>query len=309
MTQTALITGGNSGLGFYCAAEIAKDPSWHVVIASRDEQRNNEAVETLKRKTKNPNIHALSLDLGSLQSVRDFAKEFAQKGYPPLRALVCNAGLQVVSEKRTQEGFELTFGVNHLGHFLLSNLLYPQLQAPARIVFVSSGTHNAELSTGMPKPAFTDAEQMAHPSPIPPEKIGEEGRRRYSTSKLCNVFCTYEFDRRLKAAGHKDILVTAFDPGLMPGTGLARDYSAFLQLFWKLLIPIITPFMPFSSTPKRSGRHLARLAVGQEWADRSGIYVDRGKEIPSSKESYDKEKAKKLWEDSARLVGLDPLPL
>src|SRR6478736_270684 len=137
------------------------------------------------------------------------------------RAVVCNAGVQVVSgERRSADGFELTFAVNHLGHFALVCGLLEQLAHPARIVVVSSDTHDPARRTAMPTPRYTSADELAMASSEPGEPPQTAGRRRYTTSKLCNLLFAYELDRRLDHG----VTVNAFDPGLMPGSGLARDY-------------------------------------------------------------------------------------
>jgi NAD(P)-dependent dehydrogenase (short-subunit alcohol dehydrogenase family) len=155
--------------------------------------------------------------------VRSFVDAVRTAALPPVHAVVCNAGLQVVSgSEKTAEGVEMTFGVNHLGHFALVQGLLDVLARPARIVVVSGGTHDPGKFTGMPAPDYTRAAALAEPTTT---TDGAEGRRRYTTSKLCNVLFAYELDRRL-GHGAQGITVTAFDPGLMPGSGLARDYSA-----------------------------------------------------------------------------------
>jgi NAD(P)-dependent dehydrogenase (short-subunit alcohol dehydrogenase family) len=131
------------------------------------------------------------MDLASLASINKFVERVQKSNLPPLAALACNAGLQVVSgTKYTLDGFEMTFGVNHLGHYLLVNRLLESFAPNARIVFVSSDTHDPAMKTGMPEPAYTDAHSLAFP------KSGgdsiEIGRIRYTTSKLANIFTTYE---------------------------------------------------------------------------------------------------------------------
>jgi NAD(P)-dependent dehydrogenase (short-subunit alcohol dehydrogenase family) len=146
----------------------------------------------------------MTLDLASLASVRAFAQVCAGRNLPPLRGVVLNAGLQFVKGTTfTQDGFEATFGVNHLGHFLLASLLLPQISAPARIVFVSSGTHDPDQWSGMPAPQLQDAVSLAYPKEdaAVADSIQKAGQRRYTTSKLCNVLCTYELARRLEASG------------------------------------------------------------------------------------------------------------
>jgi NAD(P)-dependent dehydrogenase (short-subunit alcohol dehydrogenase family) len=135
----------------------------------------------------------MRLDLSSLASVRHFVREVDATDLP-IQALVCNAGLQLGrGPQRSADGFELTFAVNHLGHFLLTNLLLRRLaaNAPARIVVVASGVHDPKLRTGMPKPRITDVGALA---------VAEvDGRLAYVRSKLCNLWFTYELARRLRA--------------------------------------------------------------------------------------------------------------
>lgn len=226
--KMVVVTGGNAGLGYECARSIAaSDWGWSVVLAVRDPEKGERAALRIAEETGNPSVEVARLDLSSLSSVRAFGQGFiSREDLPPLRAIVCNAGLQVVGgTSYTEDGFETTFGVNHLGHFLLVNLLLKRLAAPARIVFVSSGTHDPKRRTGMPAPRYLGAQALAHPHehPDPVEKSeapGKLGRRRYTTSKLCNVLGSYELDRRLRREGlstaKAPINVNAFDPGPCP---------------------------------------------------------------------------------------------
>jgi NAD(P)-dependent dehydrogenase (short-subunit alcohol dehydrogenase family) len=220
------------------------------------------------------------------------------------RSLVCNAGLQQISGMTlSKDGYESTFAVNHLGHFLLVALLLDDLTPPARVVIVSSNTHNSELRTGMPEARYTTAAELARPDPdgSSEESPATAGRRRYTTSKLCNVLFTYELDRRFAERG---ITFNAFDPGLMPGTGLARDYRAYQRIAWRFLMPALTLMRADVNTPRTSGRALARLVVDPALEGRSGRYWSGAKEIRSSVESHDTAKAADLWQTSAELVGL-----
>jgi light-dependent protochlorophyllide reductase len=301
--QTAIVTGGNGGLGYHCGRTIAAvAPQWHVVIASRDQAKSAEAVRSLVAESGNPNVAAIDLDLGSFASVRRFAADFAGRAMPPLKAIVCNAGVQIISGLTyNSDGYETTFAVNHLGHFLLVNLLLRQLAAPARVVVVSSGTHNPDQFTGMPKPNYRDARAVSKPEPE--ADAGTAGRRAYTTSKLCNVMFTYELWRRLKAEGHDAIAVNAFDPGLMPGTGLARDYGALQKFIWNFALPALR-FIPGVNSTSRSGRELARLVLDPELEGVSGKYFFGRKQVPSSKQSYDERQTAELWDASAEMVGL-----
>lgn len=316
--RVAIVTGGNAGLGYECAKAISSfDPGWHVVLAVRSLEKGERATREISEETGNHNVEAMALDLASLASVRSFADELAARDdLPPLRAVVCNAGLQVVSgTSYTEDGFETTFGVNHLGHFLLANLLLERMAAPARVVFVSSGTHDPKRRTGMPAPRYRGAKALAYPDPEEEgDNPGMVGRRRYTASKLCNAMCAYELDRRLRAEGlstpRDPIDVNAFDPGAMPKTGLARDWGPLGRFVWNGLLPPLVPILhrlgiPFS-TAEASGRALAPLVTERSLEGVAGRYFEIGEEARSSEESYDREKAAELWETSAALVGLRP---
>jgi hypothetical protein len=178
--QTAIVTGGNSGLGYYCARAIAAaSPDWHVIIASRDHSKSSEAASSIIAEAGNSAVTAMEVDLASRDSIRRFATDFTARALPPLRAIVCNAGIQIVSGiTYNGDGYETTFAVNHLGHFLLVNLLLQHLNNRARIVVVSSGTHNPGQFTGMPKPDYRDAMSVAKPDAGP----AYLGRRAYYTA-------------------------------------------------------------------------------------------------------------------------------
>lgn len=312
-SQTVIITGGNTGLGYECAKALAaKNRNWTIMIASRNANAP-EAAARIGSETGNQHVMSMPLNLASLASVRAFTEDLVEANLPPLRAVVCNAGIQIVSGTTyTQDGFETTFGVNHLAHFLLVNLLLPHIQAPGRIIVVASGTHNpdepfARLIGGY-APRFRDAEVMAFPERFPDpteqgENVAQIGRHRYGTSKLCNVFCAYELARRLESAGI-GITANAFDPGLMPGTGLAREASPVLQFLWRRVLPIMNERVPGVHSYRVSGANLARLVDDPALAGVSGRYFVDRKAVPSSAESYDETKARRLWKQSAELVGL-----
>jgi NAD(P)-dependent dehydrogenase (short-subunit alcohol dehydrogenase family) len=314
--KTVIMTGGNYGLGFETARAILHEgDGWHVVIAGRSLKRCQEAVNRLSHGAGAAPVEVMVLDLASLAAVRQFALEFSAGNRPPLRALVCNAGVQHVGPtQRTLDGFEATFGVNHLGHFLLANLMLQHLRAPGRIIFVSSGTHDPNQGSGMPAPLLRHVRLLAEPDDEDDQQCrpGYVGRRRYTTSKLCNVLCTYEMDRRLKeghtSAPECSITVNAFDPGLMPGTGLARGYGPAARLAWSTLGPLLRwalqPFKVNIHRPADSGRALARLVQDPALESVSGRYFEGFMEIRSSAESYDEARAAALWDESAELVGL-----
>lgn len=300
-TKTFIVTGGNSGLGFECAAALASDSSALVVIACRDVEKGEQAAQRIR--DTGGNVNVLQLDLAKQKSIRAFVDEFRKQRYASLAGLICNAGGQnVAAPTRTAEGFEMTFGVNHLGHYLLTRLLLPELAGGGRITFVSSGTHNPKEKTGMPEPRYATAEALAHDF----EPGMQAGMRRYTNSKLCNVYTTYEFARRFAASPDpriQSLRTNAFDPGLMPGTGLARTYSAPLRFISRYILPALSLFVGNIHTPATSGRRLALLASGSEGLA-TGKYYSDGKAVRSSDDSYDLDKALDLWNSSARMTGL-----
>jgi len=311
---TVLVTGGNSGIGFECARELARR-GWRVIIASRDRALSAAAVARIRNESGDGAISEMGLDLGSLANVRAFVHEL-ETADVPLRALVCNAGLQVTQGlRRSAEGFELTFAVNHLGHFLLVNLLLARLRAhaPARIVVVASGVHDPKNTTGMPKPTIADLATLAATGGA--TKDAYNGRLAYVNSKLCNVWFTYELVRRLQAAGlangDRALTVNAFDPGLVPGSGLGRDYPAALRWVWRNVGPalarVLSPMVAGINPADKSGAALARLIDDPALAGTTARYfpsTTRWRDAPSSEASYDVERARALWEESVRMTAL-----
>jgi NAD(P)-dependent dehydrogenase (short-subunit alcohol dehydrogenase family) len=292
-TRTAIVTGASSGLGLECArALLRSDPSWHLVLPVRDTGRGADAVTELGEPQR---CTLMPMDLASLTSVRAFTEDVRHANIPPLHAIVCNAAVQVVSGTEwTEDGVEMTFGVNHLGHFALVQGLLGELAHPARILVVSSGTHDPGKHTGMPNPEYSSAADLAHPSA---EQAADDGRRRYTTSKLCNLLFTYELDRRLG----QGVTVNAFDPGLMPCSGLARDYPPLQRLAWRYLLPALR-VLPGVRSTRTSGRYLAALTNDARFGGVSGGYFDGLRPIRSSADSYDRDNAIDLWETSERLV-------
>ena len=312
--RTVLITGGNGGLGYETAKRIvASSGDWDVVIASRDMERSRVAVDELRKASGDATITAMRLDLGSLAAVREFAAAFVEHQRSPLHAIVCNAGLQVVHGlSKTTDGFETTFAVNHLGHFLLVNLLLSRLSPPARIVVVSSDTHDPARTTGIPHPRWEDPHFYAWPdrrSEVRKESNGTAGRRRYTTSKLCNVLFVYELSRRMEASGlgaGAPITVNAYNPGFLPETKLLRDYSSFVRVLSRTVLPVVGKVQGNLGNMDASSTALARLVTEPSLERVTGRYFDRFDDIASSEDSYDLAKASELWDVSVELVELKP---
>src|ERR1700736_1739462 len=312
-SRTVVITGGNTGLGLACASAILKSPHgapWRVVLACRDIGRAQTAVDQLTREAVVAGqVEAMSLDLASLASVRAFAAELTKRlstgTIPPLHAVVCNAGVNPLNTKTvTVDGFESTFGINHLGHFLLVNELLPALQSPARVVVVASGVHDPAQKAGVPVPAWNNPAALAHGELGPAaasDKAFASGQRRYSTSKLANVYFTYALAHRLPSG----ITANAFDPGLMPGTALMREAPAALRFLLRH-IPISLLrrlFSPNVHTAQESGGALAGLVTAPELSAVTGRYFEGRRQIKSSEESYNDERAEGLWNASMILTA------
>ncbi|MEK4082450.1 SDR family NAD(P)-dependent oxidoreductase [Psychrobacillus sp. FSL K6-1415] len=309
--KTVIITGGNTGLGYECAKVIAKaNKDWQIVLASRNKERVNLATQELIQTTGNQNISGMVVDLASISSIHDFVHQFIEADLPPLHSIICNAGLQFVNgTQATVDGIEGTFGVNHLGHFLLVRLLLDHIQDQGSIFVVSSDTHDPLMKTGMPAPVYLHPSIMANPQKSDESLANlsslNRGQTRYTTSKLCNLYFSYELARRIEKA-NRLISVVAFNPGMMPGRGssLSRDYHPLLKFMWNNVLPLMRFFRSSVRTPQQSGSDLANLLLNQPYST-SGVYFDGSKEIPSSKESYDINRAKELWTWSSNIVGLN----
>ena len=313
--DVVLITGANSGIGFECAGELARR-GWHTLIASRDREASAQAVRRITQESGPEAASEAGLDLGSFPSVRALGQEIERRDLP-IRALVCNAGLQIITgPQHSAEGFEQTMAVNHLGHFLLSHLLLRRLiaNAPARIVIVSSGVHDPGQRTGMPKPAITDMQTLLATGG--PRDREYDGRLAYVNSKLANLWFAYELVRRIETARVMDeppLTVNSMDPGLVPGSGLARDYAPALRFIWNRVLPgiarVATLGIPWISTAQKSGQALARLVLDPTLARVSEKYFPshtRWQAAPSSIDSYDMGQACALWNESVRATGLTP---
>ncbi len=315
--RTVVITGGNTGLGYACAAALLASEEglpWHVVLACRNQERGRVAVSQLTQAAGRPGqVEVMRLDLASLASVRIFATELAARvrtgAIPPLYGLVCNAGVQSWTKRSlTADGFEATFGVNHLGHFLLVNLLLPILNPPARIVVVASGVHDPANNWGLPAPDWNDTAALSRGElgdAAAADKPIARGQRLYTTSKLANIYFTYALSRHLRPG----VTVNAFDPGLTPGTGLTRDAPAPIRFIAKHVLPRAIPLLRRTyktsnvHTIVESGQSMAQLLIDPGLAGTTGKYFQERQEVHSSPESYDKDRAAELWQTSETLTG------
>lgn len=293
-------------MGYECALKIAQQcPQYQVLIASRS--NNDNAAVSINQRTGHRNVEYLTLDLSNLVRVRSFAADYAKKGYPQIKALVLNAGLQILDLNYTEDKIESTFAINHVGHALLFYLMRTYLAEDARILITSSGTHDPAQKSGLPDAVYNSAEELAQPT----KETGKySGRQRYATSKLCNIMWMYALHRRLERTSGKKWTVNAFDPGLMPGTGLTREAPAILQFIWHKIMPRTIWLLrllvsPNIHSPRDSGASLARLAVGDDVKQVSGKYYEGQRPIPSSKDSQVVEKQEDLWEWTVERVAKD----
>jgi NAD(P)-dependent dehydrogenase (short-subunit alcohol dehydrogenase family) len=288
--RVALITGGNSGIGFATVNKLAKK-GITVILASRNQKTSAQAIKRIQATTPNAWVEAIPLDLASFASVRECVSEFQSKAYP-LHILINNAGGSVPGKQAsfTVDGFELTFGTNHLGHFLLTNLLLEDLKqsAPARVLTVSSELHNPEHAGG-PAPDFDydnlKGERYYHSQVF------------YRNSKLANMWFAYELQRRL--AGTK-VTSNAVCPGFVPAAIGARRKSPIAKFFFTQIMSR----MPFARSLNQASASYMVAATDPHLDGVGGKFIVDGQEKRSSDESYDEEKAKRLWEQSWQWCGL-----
>lgn len=305
-TRSVVITGGTQNMGYHAALAIAKaHPEYLVVISARSDKKA--AAAAINRALGQSNTIFQALDLGSVASVRAYAADWAAAGRPPIQALLLNAGLQFPGAlTTTADGLESTFAVNHVGHALLFHLLCPHLAADGvRVVLTGSGTHDPAMKSGLPDAAYTTAEELAHPTAA---TAANAGRQRYATSKLVNVLWMRAMHRRLQQQERRGISVAVMDPGLMPGSGLAREASPFLRFLWNFVMPHTMPLLriiytPNIHTPKESGDALAWFAIDPAASGISGKYFEGRKEIKSSKDSYVESKQDDLWNWTAKYLA------
>jgi len=286
-----MITGGNSGIGFATASKLAGS-GFHVILAARNQQKTAQAIARITANNPNASVESIPLDLASLAAVRQCAAAFQAKGYP-LHVLINNAGGSIPGQQAsfTADGFELTLGANHLGHFLLTNLLLDDLRrsAPARVITVSSQLHIPGYAGG--KPPNFDYDNLQG------EKY-YDANIFYRNSKLANMWFAYELQRRLAGTG---VTSNAVCPGFVPAA-IADRRTAPLD---RLLYGHILPRMPFARSLEEASASYMVAATSPAFEGVGGKFIVDGKEKRSSDESYDQAKAQRLWEMSWHWCGLD----
>ena len=276
--KTVIITGANSGLGFETAKKIAKDKNYRVILACRNIDKASEAKDEITKETDNQNILPMTIDTSSLTSVRNFVEEFKKLDIK-LDVLICNAGISSMSTGTTDDGYELVFATNYLGHFLLTNLLLPYMSEDARIINITSDMHNPPGGI-----EWNGADCLV--------SLPANERKRYSYSKLANIYFTYELDDRLKKLGSK-ITVNAFNPGMMKTNFAGRPQNVAQTAFVKMTMPDRIGDLNKSSTA------LASVATKDEFATISGKYFDRSVNTKNSSDlSYNEQNRLELWNKS-----------
>lgn len=329
-TSTILVTGGTTGLGYWAAYELARQsPTSKVIISSRVDRQN--AVTTLNEllskhrpeKHNTQQVEFMSLDLSSTANVRTFVKTLEFKHYPKISSLLLNAGIQFSDGKNLRyspDGIEMTFATNHVGHALLFFLLKPHLTDDARIVITASGTHDpiqmAKSRLVTPIASYDSADLLAHPTDNEGYETNDKGIQRYASSKLANVMFVSALERRLahlRKTTNKKWTVVAMDPGLMPGTSLARDAGAVLNFIFVTVGPWILWFWKWMirsdnvHLPRESGLYLAEhgLAGTRQAMDQSGKYFEGRKVTETWVGSRDERKQEDLWRWSVEVLGRD----
>jgi len=283
-SKRILLTGGNCGIGKAAAEELCRRGA-EVVITVRSEAKGEEAVASIREGVPGAEVSWRLLDLGRRDSIEACATGVLAD-FDRLDVLVHNAGLVLSSRRELEGGVEATFGINHLGPFLLTRRLEPLMResAPARVVVVASAAHKR-----VPGLDFDDLQATR----------GYSTRRAYCASKLANVLFTRELARRFEGSG---VTANSLHPGVV-ATRFARDgdapgaFGLFFALFgWALL------------SPEEGARTTVHLAAAPELEGTSGEYFARCRPAPTSRAGADDEAARRLWEESERLLGLGESP-
>lgn len=275
--KVCVITGATSGIGEATAFALAGKGA-ETVIISRNEEKCKNTTARIKEETGNQDGTYFVADLSSQTQIRQVAVDY-QKNYQRLDVLVNNAGAFFWSRKESVDGIEMSFALNHLNYFLLTNALLDTIKesAPSRIINVSSGAHRGQ------KMDFEDINLTN----------SYQAMKAYGRSKLANVLFTYELSRRLEGTG---VTVNAVHPGFVD-TNFAREGQSLLRF----LMPLT---QLFARSPEKGAETVIYLASSPEVEGVTGKYFKDKEPIKSSPESYDRQAARRLWEISAAMVDL-----
>lgn len=312
---TVIITGASSGVGLYGAKALA-DRGWFVVMACRNLEKAEKAAQDLGMSRDNYKV--MHIDLGSLESVRQFVSNFRLTGLY-LDALVCNAAIYMPLLKeplRSPEGYELTMTTNHLGHFLMCNLLLEDLKkSPGldkRMVILGTVTHNPDELGGKipPRPDLGNLEGFAAGFKDPITMIDGkkfEPVKAYKDSKVCNVLTMRELHRRYQDS--TGICFTSLYPGCVADTPLFRNHYPLFQRIFPWFQKNITGGYV---SQELAGDRLAQVVTDPDYKQ-SGAYWSWGNRQKQDRQSFvqrvspqarDDEKGERMWNLSLKLVGL-----
>ena len=278
--KVVVVTGSNVGIGLETAVGVAALQAT-TVLACRNQAKADAAAKEVTRRTWNDDVHVVALDLADLASVRKAAEDILSR-WDRLDVLVNNAGGTWSRRQLTAQGFEYTFGVNHLGHFYLTNLLLPRLQtdSPARVVSVTSMGHHFARG-GM---RFDDLQSERH----------YEGMDAYCRSKLANMLFVRELARRQAGAGPT---ANAAHPGWVRSSfAMDGDTEGVTGFGMRVMRPL-------QISPRRGARTSIYLATSPEVADQTGMYWVRSKPGRMSQHARDDAAADRLWEESEQLLA------
>ena len=277
--KTCLVTGASDGIGYVAARELALRGA-SVIAVGRNAAKTHAAAMRIIDETRNDDVSYFVADLSSQSDVRRLARQVRERT-SRLDVLLNNAGAIFLSRRTSTDGLEMTFALNHMGYFLLTNQLLDLLResAPARIINVSSSSHGS--------PGKFRLEELPKPG-------SNRGYRAYGRSKLCNILFTYELSRRLEGSG---ITVNALHPGLVR-TNIARNNG--------VLGRVVNFFIGARGIDAVQGaKTLVYLAASNEVEEVTGKYYVDCRPVPSSKLSYDPKLAEGLWELSERLTATE----
>jgi NAD(P)-dependent dehydrogenase (short-subunit alcohol dehydrogenase family) len=299
--KVCLVTGATSGIGRVTAAELARLGA-SVVLVGRGEARGAEAVAAIRRETGNVEVEFLAADLSSQAEVRRLAARFSDR-HDRLHVLLNNAGALFALRRESVDGIEMTLALNHLGPFLLTNLLLDTLvkSSPSRIVNVASSAHAdvAGFDFDDPQACARSGKRRSYPRSewssffytiaIP---WAHPGYVRYAESKLANLLFTLELAARLEGTG---VTVNALHPGLVATPFLAGNgsYGWFMRRWWGL----------FGMSADKGARTSVHLATSPEVARCSGLYFVEKQPVAPSTAALDRAAARRLWELSEELAG------
>lgn len=275
--KTVLVTGATGGIGRVTAEALAKMGA-QMVLVGRNAQKTADTVAAVRQAAGNSKVDGLVADLSTQAGVRGLAEQFLAR-YDRLHVLVNNAGAFFMKREQSAEGLEMTFALNHLAYFLLTNLLLDTLKAsaPARIVNVSSMAHQG---------ARLNLEDLQNERSF-------SGWSAYGQSKLANLYFTYELSRRLEGSG---VTANALHPGFV-ATNFGKSNGGIFRSLFGL-------FQMAAINPEEGAQTTIYLASAPEVQGVTGQYFDKKKAIRSSDVSYDAVIAKRLWEISEQMTGI-----